>query len=816
MDWLTQDIRYAVRALLRTPSFTAVAVGTLALGLGAAIAVFAVLDGVILRRLPVNDPGALVHLARAFPQQSGGEQISWNYSYPGYTDLRDAGIFSGVIAHTPVILAIGDGSAVERVEGAAVSAGFFSTLGASLALGRDILPDEDRPGASQPVVILSDDLWRRRFGADAGLLGRVASINGRPFTVIGVAAPEFTGIHRGLRQQAWIPVTGSTDAGDNAFGRRTVSWLDVLARLKPGSSQAQASAGLAVLQHRLQAAATIPREEHFVMVDGSGGLDFMVAGLARPISVLMVAVLLVLVVVWANVAGLLLARGAARHREIAIRLAVGAGRGRLVRQLATESLVLALLGGVAGLVVATWITDLVPSIPTLFGAPLAVPRGFDARILGFTALATAVTALGFGLVPALLASRPDLVEALRGTTAAPARGRFRFSARDALVTSQVALSLILLSGAGVLFRTARNLQAVDPGFDPSDVLLAGVDFDYRGYTGVQARAFWTGLLERMRATPGVAEASMAVNVVPSPGGSRWDGIPLEGVVASPEHPVEFDVNSVGPGYFATLRIPVLSGREFDERDQAGAPRVAVINQTMARRYWPDQDPLGRRMWLGADTTAPSARIVGIVRDGKYRSLREDPLPVVYWSALQETSPIMTLILRTRSAPLALVGAVRRAVHDIDPGVPVFDARTLEAHVALASVRERLVATVSGLFAGLALALAAVGLFGLLAFTVARRTREIGVRLALGARPADVIRMVVGQGTVRVMIGAALGGVGAVAATRLLRSLLYGVGPADPLAFGGAALLLVVTGIAAAYFPARRAARVDPTVALRSE
>lgn len=815
MDTVLQDLRFGVRMLLKAPGFALVVIGTLALGIGAATAVFGVLDRVVLRPLPVREPDALVHLALAYSQPGGGERTGWNFSYPGFLDLRDAGIFSGVIAHTQTVFAIGDGSNVDRVDGAAVSAGFFTTLGAALAMGRDIRPDEDRPGASQPVVVVSYDFWQRRLAGAPDILGRALTINGRPFTVIGVAAPEFRGLVRGLREQAWVPVTGITDAGDNPFGRRTVSWLDVIARLKPGEAHLHAEAGLAVLAARLRATDALPRGARYVVVDGRGGLDAFVSELARPLRVLMAAVVLVLVVVCANVAGLLLARGAARYREISIRRAVGAGRPRLVRQLATESLLLAALGGAAGLLVASWIGDAVPSIPTLLGAPLAIAHGFDGRILGFALVAAAATAVGFGLVPALQASRPSLVEGLREAAAPAGRGRFRFAARDALVVAQVAVSLVLLTGAGVLFRTARNLHAVVPGYDPSNVLLAGVDFDYRGYTGEQARAFWLELLQRMRATPGVEAASVAVNIVPSPGGSRWDGVPLEGYTDTAAHTVAFDVNRVGPGYFAALRIPVLAGRAIGERDQAGAPRVAVINETMARRYWPDRDPLGRRMWLGADTTAPSATIVGVVQDGKYRSLREEPTAVVYWSALQGTPPTMTLIVRTRT-PLALVGAVRSAVHDLDPAVPVFDVRTLDAHLALASARERLLAGVGGLFAGLALALAAVGLFGLLAFTVARRTREIGVRLALGARPADVIRMVVGQGTSRVVIGVVMGGVGAVAATRLLRSLLYGVSPGDPVAFAGAALLLVMTGLVAAYVPARRAARVDPMAALRTE
>ena len=812
MEVLVRDIRYALRQLIARPGFTAVVIATLGLGIGATVAVFGVLDRAVLRSLPVAEPDRLVHIVIARPGSSGAPgdvNINSNLSYPGYKDLQErTTIFAGVIAHVPAQLALGAGGQTQRIDAAGVSGGFFTVLGLPLELGRDILPQEDQAGAPQPVVVLGHALWQRQFGGDHTILGRSITLNGHPYTVVGVAPAKFAGLTRGGITDAWVPITTISSAGPDAFTRRTLSWLDVFGRLGAGISPTQAAAALAVLDRQLEAAALVPAHNHLLARDGSRGLNGLVSELARPLAVLMAAVTLLLIVACANVAGLLLVRATTRRREMAIRLSIGAGRRRLVRQLVTESVVLAVVSGVAGLVVATWLSGLIPAVPTLLGAPLAIERGLDARLLLFSGLLTIGTALAFGLVPAWHASRTDLVTGLKdGVT--PER-RHRLNSRDGLVVVQVAVSFVLMVGAGLLVRTARTLGAIDPGYDPQNVLLVGVDLDPRGYRAAASLTFWDQLLERIRGTPGVTAASLALTMVPSPGGMSWGGVPLEGFVDT--NAVEFDANVVGSGYFETMRIPVVAGRGFDARDRFGAPRTAVINEAMAHRYWPGQPALGRRIGDLAD----AATIVGVVRDGKYRSLRETATPVAYFSAAQDPVTTGTLIVRTQSAPLALMTAIRREIRAVDPDVPVFDVHTLDDHLALASAREHLVAAVSVLFGVLALVLSVVGLAGLLAFAVTRRTREIGVRLALGARPAAVLVMVLRRGVVLLGIGVAVGLGLAIALGRFATGLLYGVTSTDLASLSAAALLLTAGVTIGSYFPARRAARVDPMVALRTE
>jgi predicted permease len=812
MDTLLQDIRYAIRQLLRSPGFTAVVVGTLGLGIGTTAAVFGILDRTVLRPLPVSSPERLVRVVRqrtGSAASGGGPNIAQDLSYPAFTDLQTRTMaFSGVAALVEIEMAMQAREQTRRIEAAGVSAGFFTTLGAPLALGRDIRMDEDHPGAAVPVVILGNDLWRQQFGADPSVLGRAVTLAGRPYTIIGVTSAAFSGLSRGSVTDAYVPVSTVTSAGTDPFSRRTLSWLEVFARLAPGVTVDRAAAAVTVLSHQLQSAGLMKPGEVFILQDGGHGLMGLVAQLERPLAVLMGAVLLVLIVACANVASLLLVRATTRRREIAIRLSIGAGRRRLVRQLATESLVLAGLGAGAGLLAAAWISGVMPAIPTLLGAPLAIARGIDARVLSFTALISALAALGVGLLPAYRASRADLVSGLKDAVSTGGRGRP--GARDTLVVMQVALSFVLIVGSGLLVRTARTLRTVDPGFDPRNVLLAGVDLDSRDWGGAQIVAFWNEVGQRLRANREISAASVALTMVPTPGGMRWDGVALEGHLGTDD--VRFDANLVGPGYFRAMRIPVLAGRAFDTRDTHAASPVAMINETMARRYWPGQSPLGRR--IGDSTSA--ATVIGIVRDGKYRSLREAPTPVVYFCALQSPVSTGTLIVRTRHDPIAQAGFVRGVIRAVDRDVPVFDVRTLSDHVAVASARERLVAAVSVLFGGLALVLSLVGLSGLLAFAVTRRTGEIGLRIALGARPQDVRAMILRRGVATAAVGLMAGLLLAIPGSRLAADLLFGVTPGDPLSYGVASVIVAAVAMLASYLPARRAARVDPMVALRND
>ncbi len=812
MDTLLQDLRYAVRTLARTPTFTLAAVATLALGIGATTAIFTVLDRALIRRLPVEDPGRLVHVVT---ERDGG--TNYNLSYPAFADLLTERAFAGVAAHSAAILTLAVGDGVERVEGAAVSHGFFAALGVRLLAGREFTADEDRPGAAQDVVVLSHALWRRRFPGDPATVGATIRLNDRPFTVVGITAPAYTGLMRGAVEEAWIPLSlaGAFYAPDFAE-RRGMSWLNVLARLAPGTSRAQATAALDVLDAQRRQDGRLPRTSRTRLLGGERGLLASVADLERPLNVLMAAVTLVLAIACANVAGLLLARASGRRREIAVRQSLGAGRSRLVRQLMTEGFVLAAAGSGAGLMVALWLGEALPIVRTGFGDPLAIPRGFDGRMLAFAALASVVTALAFGLLPALATTRPDVTRDLRdggGLTARPGR---RVGARDALVVAQVALSVLVLAGAGVLVRSVLQLRAVPAGFDAGGVVLASFDLRSRGYDAEARRALYARTAEQLAALPGVDVASFASTITPNPGGSNWDGIRLEGSTANPDD-VSFDVNQVGPSYFEALRIPVVAGRGILPTDRPGAPPVVVVNQAMARRYWPGQNPVGRRLWVGTDTTTPAVEIVGVVPDGKYRSLREEPSPMAYFPALRGAPWQATLIVRGAGGdPGALAAAIRRAMREVDPQLPLFNLRTLEDHVAVAYSRETLVAALATGLGVVALALSAVGLFGLLSYAVARRTREIGVRVALGARRADVLRLVIGQGIARAALGVAIGVPAALVAVRFVRSLLFGVGPADPLAFATATAVLGVVALAACLGPAHRAARIAPMEALRHE
>jgi len=533
-----------------------------------------------------------------------------------------------------------------------------------------------------------------------------------------------------------------------------------------------------------------------------------------PLRVMMAAVGVLLLIACGNVAALMLVRATERRREMAVRLALGAGRGRLTRQLLVESLLLAALGGAAGLVVAAWTASLLAGYRTEGGEALRFATGLDGRVLAFAALVSLGTTLVFGLVPALRASRPDLVPALKGSGAGTRLGRHPVGLRDALVAAQVALSVVLLVGAALLGRTVRNLQQVPVGFDPSGMLMARVDLSGRQLGREPLVAFYDGLLARVRGLPGVDAATLATTVWPNPGGERWEGMDLEGFTGDPAD-VTFDVNRVAPDYFRALEVPLRRGRPLDGRDRA--PGLAgIVNETMATRYWPDQNPLGRRIFLDSARTEV-IEIVGVARDGKYRDLREAPRATLYLSLSQAPRAFATLLVRGGGGnPLALAGALRREVAALDPTLPLFDVRSLETHVGFARARERLAAGVVSLFSAVALGLAALGLYGVLASAVGQRTREIGLRVALGARPSDIARLLLRHAAAVVAAGAAAGAVGALLGTRLLGDLLFDVGPADPVSFAAAVAVLACAAVTAATLPARRAAHLDPMEALRHD
>jgi predicted permease len=805
-----QDVRYALRGLRKRPGFTAAAVTTLALGIGVPTGIFTVADRALVRELPVEQPDRLVHIVT----DRGAGRINYNFSYPRYLAHRElTNVFSGALAHSPLPLAWRGGAGTQRLSGAGVTAAYFDVLGVRLPLGRGFVPEDEATAA--PVTVLSHASWTRRFGASATVLGETVVLNGRTFTVVGVAPEGFHGIAVGRPTDLWIPVTSAAELTGAAamLEDGQASWLSVFARLAPGVERAQAAAAVAVLTRQLQAAGRMPETERSLLLDGGRGLTSLVRDVSAPLRLLSGVVALVLLIACANVANLLLARATARRRELAVRASLGAGRGRLLRQLMTENVVLGLLGGAAGLVAALWVSELLLAFRPPTGVALRIEGGLDGRMLAIAGTATLLTTLLFGLAPAGWGVRHELLGSLKASGGA---GGGRFGLRGALVVGQIALSLMLVVGAGLLARSLANLQAVDVGFEPRGVLLARLDLESAGYESDRGRVFYRDLLARLEATPGVKAASLARTVAPHPWGSNVAGVALEGYEAAPDEEVRFDLNFVGPRYFETLGVALRAGRSFTERDRADAAQVAIINETMARRYWPAGDAVGRRIYFGEDSTAPAVEVVGIAADGKYRDLREAPQANAYLPLLQTYMPDAAVLLRVSGSPERFVPLLRAAVREIDPELPLFDVRTLEEHVALARSQERMAASLVGLFGALALVLAVVGVYGVMSFFVGQRRQEIGIRLALGARWRDVIAMVLGRGSRPVLLGVVLGLVGALALGRAARGLLFEVSPQDPLTYLSAAFVLVAAALAAAYLPARRAARVDPMEALRYE
>ncbi len=801
-----QDLRYALRGLARSPAFTAAAVLILALGIGANTAIFSVVDAVVLHPLPgVARPARLVDVT--------GETVS----YPWYRSVREqtGGTFSGLAAWRQRPLHLSSGGAPARIDAEVVSANYFDVLGARPALGRFFVAADEASG--EAIAVLGSRLWKTRFGGDPSVVGRTVVLNGAPFTVVGVAGEGFRGTAFGLAPDAWVPIGAWPRLATGAFRNldlngRSWSWLSVVGRLAPGISMPQAQAALDVAAHR--EAAAFP--------DHAPGRPFALrptirtaAGFGQSgdpvafLATLAAAVAAALVIACANLANLLLARGAARQKEMAVRLALGATRSRLVRQLLTESVTLAVLGGAAGIAVASWSLALLVGMPMPGNGSLApFEPSLDARALAFSTLLAVATGLFFGVLPAIQTSRRPPSPALKSSGASS-----RSFLRSALVAAQVALSLALLVGAGLLARSLQRALATDFGFQPRGVVLADVDLGLQGYDAGRADVFTNTLAERMRSAPGI-EAVAWTALVPLSGGEWSDGFQIVG--RPPDRSQEAGTNAVSADFFRTLRIPIAAGREFDDRlDGPRSPAPVIVNESMARRYWPGTSPIGARIQIhGAERT-----VIGVARDFRMTSLRDAPGPQAYFAIRSgEGAGLMrlTLLVRARD-PRADPGRVVLAeIGRLDKSLPVSTPRSYASELGEQLVPQRLGAALLGAFGLLSLALAAVGIYSVISYSVARRTREIGVRMALGARPADVRALFVAQ-TARPVIAGLVAGLALVAAAgTVLRGFLYETSPSDPAAIAGAAALLLAGAIAAAWLPARRAARIDPIDALRQE
>jgi predicted permease len=802
IETLWQDLRYATRTFLRTPVFTTVAIVSLALGIGANTAIFSLIDAVLLESLPVRHPRQLALV---------WEKPSAPLTYPLYKQIRDRNqVFSGVVAfHAFSDWNVTTNGETELVTGQLVSGNYFPVLGINPAAGRLLSPEDDHIPGGHPVAVISYGFWKRRFALDPSAIGKAIDLFGHPFTIVGVTPPEFFGTQSGKLPEITIPLMmqGAVIPWASFLDGTEVKWLYVMGRLKPGISEEQALAGLNVLFHQFVLAQAGPRitveqqrelsQKSLELAPGSQGLNQLRKQFSFPLRILMSVVGLVLLIACANVANLLLARASTRQKEIAVRLAIGAGRWRLVRQLLTESLVLAFAGGTLGFSFAYWADSL---LVRFLAVELNVRPNF--QVLCFSAAVCFISGIVFGLAPALRATRADLTSALKqGSGVFGPKRLDRF-----LVTAQVALSLLLLLGATLLVRSLQNLRHLDAGFNRDNVLLVSIDPEFTGYQGHRVAEFYKELLSKMEAVPFVRSATVATDV-PLAGLSWFQNITIPGSTARPEL---VSVNHVGARFFETFGIPVLAGRDFGPQDNETAPRVIAINETLARYYFPRENPVGKPTDLGT--------IVAVVKDSKFEGLRAKARPMVYRPFLQEPQSWQgkMLAIRTAGAPLQIAPLVRRAIREIDPKVPVFGITSMAQQVDDSLRQERLFAALTSLFGLLGLLLVSIGLYGIVGYAVARRVNEIGIRMALGAKPASVLWLMMRDSLWLVGLGLAIGLPLAVAGARWIASLLFGLSPIDPVSMVFAILILLGFASLAGYLPARRASRVDPIAALRYE
>ncbi len=810
MNHLWQDLRHGARMMIKTPGFTLIAVMTLALGIGANTAIFSVVNATLLRPLPVKESERLVGLYRKIPQASNYNR----FSYPNYLDTRDRNqSFSGLAAYFFTPINLSGGGRTERAWGKIVSGNYFSVLGVEFVRGRAFLPEEDQTPGAHPVAVVSHGLWQRRFGGDPDLVGKTVTINGHGFTIVGIAPASFRGTELGMAPDVWVPMMMQAQAmpGREWLKPRGIGWLRVVGRLKPGVSVAQARAEMETLGAQLKREHPDANEAFGIAVVPDFGIHPDMRGEARNfLLVLMGVVGLVLLIACANTANLLLARASERKKEIGIRLALGAGRRRLVAQTLTESLLLSALGAAISLALTPWISRGLEALQQTSPAPSVVPVSLDARVLGFTALVALLTGVIFGLAPALQSSRTDVIGALKDTAANRESSKSRL--RQVFVVSQIALSLALLIAAGLFIRSLLQAQRIDPGFETEKIFLMSFDLGLQGYNAERGRAFYQRLERRVESLPGVERVSFASDAPLSSDADTTviiDGYTpptgLEGVV------INFCV--VSPNYFQTLGIPLLRGREFSLQDKTGSPRVVILNETATRRFWPGQDALGKRVGLGRNVYA---EVVGIARDAKYVTIGEDPRPYLYFPMTQSYQSSAVMLARTTGDPAAMIAAGQSEAQALDKDLPAFGVRTMKEHLRGSLIAPRLAATFLGIFGAMALLLAVIGVYGVMAYTVGQRTREIGIRVALGAERRDILKLVLKQSMWLILIRLIIGLAGALAATRLLESFLYGVSVNDPATFITIPILLASVALVASYIPARRAMKVDPMVALRYE
>jgi len=833
METLIQDIRFGIRSLLKHRAFTAIAAMTLALGVGVNSTIFSAVNATLMRSLSVSHPENLVYVFNGNPGSI--------FSYPDYAEMRDQNhVLDGLIAWGGITASLNSNDQSDLVNGAVVTGNYFQVLGVGAEKGRVITPEDDLTPGAHPVVVVSHGLWQRRFGGEQNVVGRQMLLNGHNFTIIGVAPPEFGGAQLGVVRDLYVPMMMqaivrpprggySGEMDPDLLKKRGNRWLYSLGRVKPGVTIERAQAELMLIAKQQETAYPETNRNRGVKAFAFSQSDDpeQLGQLGSVAALLMSVVGLVLLIACANVANLLLARGSARGKEIAIRLAIGATRWRIVRQLLTESVLLGTLGGILGLLLAWWAASWLRAMPPPAGAlPLAPQFSIDLRVLLFTLGLALLAGIVFGLAPALRISRPAIIPALKDESWTATDKGGRFNLRNLLVVTQIGLSVVLLITAGLFLRSLRHAQAIAPGFDAEKVVTAPLNINLLRYTKAQGREFYRQAVERVEAIPGVQSASVA-RIVALGGGSSVRSLAIEGRAGSDNQfrsegagssgsdSNSVSVNVVGPKYFQTMGISLLRGRDFDLQDMEDKPGVVIVNDSFARRHFPGQEVIGRRISFSG-TAGPWKEIVGVVHDSKYVTLGEPPTPFAYLPLQQNHETGMTLLVRAARNATTIAAALRSEVQALEKNLPANNPTPMSEWIVNSLYAARMGAILVGVFATLALVLASIGLYGVMSFAVSQRTRELGIRVALGAQAADVFRLVLWQGTGLVVCGVALGMGAAWIVTRFLTSFLYGISATDRITFAIIpAVLACVAGIAC-YIPARRATKVDPLVALRYE
>jgi predicted permease len=828
---LFQDVRFALRTFAKSPLFVSVAVLSLAFGIGANTAIFTLTDQVLVRTLPVRNPEQLVLLSAV--GRHYGSNRGWNrISYPMYQDFRDHNtVFSGMFCFIETEMSLSYGGRTERVSGELVSGNYFPVLGVKAAMGRLFTANDDKWQSGHPVAVLSYGYWLSRFAGNPAVIGQKLVINGYPYTVVGVSQPGFAGTDPGYAPQVRVPVMMAPKMNQYLdLNDRRSRWVTIFGRLKPGVSIQQAKASIQPYFHQLLqmevqqkefAKASPYMKQQFLkmsmdVLPASKGRSRLRRDFSKPLIVLMVTVGLVLLIACANVANLLIARATSRQKEIAVRLALGSGRRRIICQLLVESLLLSIAGGATGLILAVWTDKALVDFLPQSSVPMTLSAAPDWRILTFNILISLLTGVAFGLVPALQSTRPDVAGTLKDQAGAVVGGTAT-GLRKTLVVAQIALSLLLLIGAGLFIRSLQKLKDLDPGFRSTNLLAFKVNPPLNGYGPERTKAFYERLKESLETTPGVDTAALAV--MPVMEGNEWDQwvtidsySPKTGELPDPH------MNFLSPDYFKTMEIPMLAGRDFRRTDVLNAPKVCIVNEAFAKKYFGTVNAVGHKIGMGIDPgTKTDITVIGVSRDTKYENMREE-IPVEVYRPYQqlEFAVGITAYVRTAQNPEQIFLSIRKRVHDLDATLPVFEMITLEKQMEDSLATERLVSFLSSGFGLVATLLASIGLYGVMAYTVARRTREIGIRMAIGAARSDVLWLVMREVVVLLGVGVAVALPAAWALTRFVRSQLYGIQPTDPLSIGASVLAIAAVAMLAGYVPAWRATRVDPMRALRYE